>query len=111
VWVARTPANVARIVSALRAFGFTDPVLAAPLFLERDRIVRMGLPPFRIEIATTISGVAFADCYPRRIETSIDGVPVTVIDLANLRRNQMAAGRHKDLDDLENLPPVEEEAG
>ena len=111
VWVARTPANAARIVTALRAFGFTDPVLTAMLFLEQDRIVRMGLPPFRIEIATTISGVEFEACYRRRLEVSIDGVPVTVIDLASLRRNKKAAGRHKDLDDLENLPPADEADG
>jgi hypothetical protein len=34
----------------------------------------------------------------------IDGVPVAVIDLASLRRNKLAAGRNKDLNDLENLP-------
>lgn len=107
VWIARTSANADRMVGALRDFGFTDPVLTAPLFLGQDRIVRMGLPPFRIEIATTISGVEFSDCYPRRIDTSIDGVPVAVIDLASLRRNKKAAGRHKDLDDLENLPPAD----
>lgn len=104
VWVARTPENAMRVVAALRAFGFTDPVLTPALFLEPDRIVRMGLPPFRIEIATAISGVDFDSCHRRRIDASIDGVPVAVIDLASLRRNKQAAGRNKDLDDLEHLP-------
>lgn len=104
VWIARTRENAGRVVAALREFGFTDPVLTPDLFLEEDQIVRMGVPPFRIEIATTISGVDFASCYPDRVESTIDGVRVTVIDLLSLRRNKRAAGRHKDLDDLENLP-------
>jgi hypothetical protein len=104
VWIASTPENAQRTVAVLREFGFTDPVLTPGLFLERDRIVRMGVPPFRIEIATTISGVEFDPCYRSRIDAVIDGVPVPVIDLASLRRNKLAAGRNKDLDDLENLP-------
>lgn len=31
-------------------------------------------------------------------------VEVSVIDLAHLKTNKKAAARHKDLDDLENLP-------
>lgn len=104
VWIARTPDNANRMVTALHEFGFTDPVLTPELFLEQDRIVRMGVPPFRIEIATTISGVDFESCHRSRIDASIDGVPVAVIDLESLRRNKLAAGRNKDLDDLENLP-------
>ena len=104
VWIARTPDNAQRTVAALHEFGFTDPVLTPGLFLEQDRIVRMGVPPFRIEIATTISGVEFDDCYRSRIDAVIDGVAVPVIDLASLRRNKQAAGRNKDLDDLEHLP-------
>ena len=95
VWIASTPDNAQRTVAVLREFGFTDPVLTVGLFLERDRIVRMGVPPFRIEIATTISGVEFAPCYRSRVDAVIDGVPVAVIDLASLRRNKLAAGRNK----------------
>ena len=104
VWTGSTPDNARRTVAVLREFGFTDPILTPGLFLEPDRIVRMGVPPFRIEIATTISGVEFDGCYRSRIDAVIDGVPVAVIDLASLRRNKLAAGRNKDLDDLENLP-------
>jgi len=109
VWIARTPDNAARVVTALVAFGFNDPVLTSELFLKADQIIRMGKPPFRIEISTTISGVVFETCHARRVEALIDGLPVPVIDLVNLRRNKRASGRFKDLDDLENLPLVDEE--
>ena len=64
----------------------------------------MGVPPLRIELITTISGVAFADCYPERIIDTLDGIEVNLIDLQNLKLNKQASRRHKDLDDLEHLP-------
>jgi len=57
-----------------------------------------------IEIATSISGVDFQDCWSARIVDVLDGVEVNIIDLKHLKINKQAAGRHKDLDDLENLP-------
>lgn len=71
VWIARTGDNAQRTVAVLHEFGFTDPVLTPALFLEQDRIVRMGVPPFRIEIATTISGVEFDGCW--RVCAAISG--------------------------------------
>ncbi|MHB8835728.1 MAG: hypothetical protein ACYC9Y_08465 [Candidatus Methylomirabilia bacterium] len=48
--------------------------------------------------------MTFADCYRARLEARLDGVAVKLIDLEHLKLNKRAAGRHKDLDDLENLP-------
>jgi len=33
-----------------------------------------------------------------------DGTPIHFIGLEKLKQNKRASGRHKDLDDLENLP-------
>lgn len=103
VWVRVTPDNAAKLARAVREFGFESPELSTTLFLEPDRMIRMGTPPIRIEIATGISGVKFEDCYARRIVMDIQGLPVGVIGLDDLRANKQAAGRHKDLDDLEHL--------
>lgn len=78
--------------------------VSAQHFLEPNRIHRMGVPPFRIELLTHISGVTFAECWPRRQTALLEGIPVTVISLDNLRANKSASGRFKDLNDLENLP-------
>jgi hypothetical protein len=43
------PENASRIVDALREFGFDTPQLAPGLFLQDQRIVRMGNVPLRIE--------------------------------------------------------------
>ena len=74
------------------------------LFLEEDRIIRLGMPPFRIEVLTTISGVSFESCYEQRVLGVIDDVEVNIIDLENLKTNKKASGRAKDINDLENLP-------
>ena len=80
------------------------PELSAEIFLEEDRIVRMGLPPFRIDIHTTISGVTFEECYAARITDTIDEVEVSLISLHHLKTNKSASARLKDLSDLEHLP-------
>ena len=104
IWIAIHPNNAARIVTALREFGFAMPNLSPKLFLQDDSIVRMGVPPLRLEITTAISGVEFSECYAQRVKDVIDGVPVNFIDLQHLKINKKASGRHKDLDDLEHLP-------
>ncbi len=103
-WVAMTPDNANRVVEVLKEFGFDVPELSSDLFLDPDRIVRMGIEPLRIEVTTTISGVTFDECYRGRIETELDHIPVSVINLRDLRLNKQATGRAKDLADLENLP-------
>jgi len=103
VWIATNPDNAKRIVVALREFGFDFPELTEGLFLQENKIIRMGNPPLRIEISTGISGVKFNKCYTERIMDTLDGVEVPIISLENLKQNKKAAGRLKDLDDLENL--------
>jgi hypothetical protein len=104
VWVAVHPRNAERIVAALKQFGFDLPALSPDLFLKENQIIRMGVPPLRIEIATTISGVTFDECYVSRVVDVVDEVEINFIDLVHLKVNKQAAGRSKDLADLENLP-------
>ena len=104
IWVAVNPENADKIVVALKKFGFAVPELSAELFLRQNQIVRMGLPPMRIELTTTISGVNFEECYPARVVAELDDVKVNLIDLKHLKINKKASGRYKDLNDLENLP-------
>jgi predicted nucleotidyltransferase len=104
IWVASHDDNAIRLVEALRRFGFDVPELNKSLFLEPKHVVRMGVPPVRLEILSSIDGVEFPDCYSRRKTVEIDGVEVDVISLADLKTNKRASGRHQDLNDLEKLP-------
>jgi hypothetical protein len=91
-------------MQALRAFGFDLPALEPQLFVDPRSIVRFGTPPFRIEIMTSIDGVDYDTCSRRPSMFDVDGVAVPVISLDDLKTNKRAAGRHKDLADLDNLP-------
>lgn len=104
VWVSVSPQNASKLVRVFRRFGMRDAGLTSDLFLERGKIIRMGVPPMRIEVLTDIDGVDFAECYAARDVVWLDGQRINVISLRHLRRNKRAAGRHKDLDDLEHLP-------
>ena len=104
LWIAIHQRNAASIVQVLQEFGFTSGEVSTDLFLSENRVVRMGVPPLRIEILTSASGVDFDECYRARLRDTVDGIPIDFIDLDHLKRNKKAAGRHKDLDDLESLP-------
>lgn len=101
VWVAREPDNARRIVRALAEFGFA--AATESLFLEANQVVRMGVPPMRLEVLTTISGVDFDDCYTRRQIQQIGDLEIAVISPADLIANKRAAGRLKDLADVERI--------
>jgi hypothetical protein len=103
IWIAMNSENAEKVVTAVKQFGFNVPDLAVEMFLKPNQIIRMGVPPVRIEILTTISGVSFEECYPGRVVDELDGVEVNLISLRHLKINKKAFGRHKDLDDLENL--------
>jgi hypothetical protein len=104
VWVRATPDNAERVVQALRAFGFDLPALQPKLFVDPRSIVRFGTPPFRIEIMTSIDGVDYDTCRRRPSVFDVEGLTVPVISLDDLKANKRAAGRNKDLADLDNLP-------
>lgn len=104
IWVANTQKNAERLVSVLTEFGFDSPEISADLFTKEKSIVRMGVPPFKLEIITFIDGVSFDDCFPERQVAEIDDVSVSIIGYKHLKINKKASGRPKDINDLENLP-------
>lgn len=101
IWIAISPENAERLAQAVRDFGFAEADPAT--FLLPRKVIRMGVPPLRLEILTSISGVKFEECYSRRLKAELDGVTVNLIRLDDLKRNKQASGRLKDLLDLEQL--------
>ena len=72
--------------------------------LEKNKVIRIGVPPVRLEVITSASGVNFDKCYSNREVFEIDGIPINIISLEDLKKNKSSVGRHKDLDDIEHLP-------
>jgi hypothetical protein len=105
VWVQPERANAERVWAALDKFG--APLLDHGLTLEdlhrEGTVYQMGLPPFRIDVLTAISGCSFEEAWAGRLEQSLDGRPIPFLGLEDLLRNKRAAGRTKDLLDIELL--------
>lgn len=104
LWMAVDLRNAASLVRLIRKFGFDVPELKKELFLNKGRIIRMGIEPNRIELLTEISACDFDDCYRRRVVGQISGIRVSLISLPDLKINKRASGRNKDLADLDFLP-------
>ena len=104
IWIELSESNSKKIASASRDFGMPEKAISEELFLETNKVIRMGVPPVRLEVITSASGVDFNECYSNREVFEIDGIPINVISLQDLKKNKRAVGRHKDLDDIEHLP-------
>lgn len=103
IWVEMTPANAEKLVSALDQFGFGSLGITPGDFLEEDQIIQLGYPPERIDLLTSMPGVAFEICFESRNQVEIGGVTVNFINLQDLIANKRASGRAQDIADVENL--------
>lgn len=103
IWVNPTPENATRIVRVLADFGVASLGHTAADFTQHDVVVQIGVSPIRIDVLTAIDGVGFSDCYPNRQTAVLDGVPIAVIGIHDLRRNKASTGRAKDQEDLRLL--------
>jgi predicted nucleotidyltransferase len=103
IWIAVSAENAAKMAQLVREFGFETPEVNESIFLQKGRMIRMGIEPVRIEILTEISGCDFAACFANRVKGSLDGEAVNIISLPDLIRNKLKTGRLKDLDDAQKL--------
>lgn len=104
IFVSREIENAEKLVNALRDFGFATNELSTGIFTQEKSLVRMGVPPMKIEITNFIDGVEFEEAFAERVVGEIDEIEVSLIGLRLLKINKKASGRFKDLNDLENLP-------
>jgi hypothetical protein len=103
-WVKPTVENAKKIISTLIEFGFEGYDISESDFLKKDSVVQLGYPPNRIDIITGITGVNFEECYKSRKEIYAEKIKINFISLHHLRLNKKAAGRDRDITDLNNLP-------
>ena len=105
VWIDPSPDNARRVWEALANFG--APLRALGIeeadFVRPDTVTQFGMPPWRIDILTSVSGVSFEEAWNGRVEGEFDGVRVPFLGRAEFIRNKRSSGRKKDLGDLEAL--------
>lgn len=106
IWIEPEATNAQRVWQALTRFG--APVLDLGVTLDDlqrpDTVVQLGLPPNRIDLLTTITGVPdFESAWLGRVEHTVGAQRVPFLGRAALIQNKRATGRRKDLADLEAL--------
>ncbi len=105
IFVRPTPENARRVLAALGRFG--APVEAHGVrqgdFATPDTVYQMGLPPRRIDVLTSISGVTFDEAWSDRVRVQLEGRDLDFIGPNALLANKKAAGRDKDVADAKLL--------
>ncbi len=99
LWVKPETANGERVMKALRTFGAPVKNLSADDFTRQDAVVQIGAAPQRIDVMTTLDGVAFDTARARRLDVELDGIRIPVLSRSDLATNKRAVGRPQDIAD------------
>jgi hypothetical protein len=105
IWVNRTKENYLKLTQAFQEFGLPifDMTESKFLDIETADVFSYGRPPVSIDIITKLKGVEFNEAYPQAQIFNEEGLMIRFLHLNNLIEAKKAAGRHKDLDDIEKL--------
>ena len=95
--------NARRIMNALNDFGFGSIGITPSDFEHQDRVVQLGVSPVRIDIVTSITGVAWEKVIAGAIAGRYGETPVLYIGLNEFIENKKAIGRQRDMADIEAI--------
>lgn len=97
------PENAAKVVAALKEFGFGDLGVSESDFTRADQVIQLGRAPNRIDLLTSISGVTIDEAFSAPVMAELDHLPVSFLSKPLLIANKRAVGRARDLADLHDL--------
>jgi hypothetical protein len=103
IFVKPATQNARRIMVALNAFGFGSVGLTEADFESPDKVVQLGVPPVRIDIITSLTGVSWEEAFSGRVVGKYGDLAVYYIGREQFIANKRAIGRTKDLADLDAL--------
>jgi hypothetical protein len=103
VWIDATPENARRVMRALADFGAPLTGVAEADFSAEGVVYQIGVPPGRIDVLTTLSGLTFEEAWPGRQRHAFGPIDVDFIGRDAFLRNKRAVGRAKDLGDIEGM--------
>lgn len=100
--------NAERLLRAIADFGFPVESLSPTQVVERDRLIEMGVPPIQIHVMSHIDGVTWHDVWTGRVPAHTGTTSIAFIGREAFLANKRAAGRPKDLADLDALRDVDD---
>jgi len=103
IYVKPDSQNAEKIVYALNDFGFGSLNLTIEDFSQPDTVIQLGVPPHRIDLITSITGVTWDKAFENRIAGKYGDLEVFFLGRNEYIQNKKATGRKKDLADLESI--------
>jgi hypothetical protein len=103
VLVCIRPPDQERLYQCLREFGIPAHLVAAEEFLGEDFVFHFGIPPWRVDLLTSIPGVDFVKAYEERVQMPLGEYQADCLSKEWLIRAKRASGRPQDLLDIEAL--------
>jgi hypothetical protein len=103
VFVRPTEENGHRLLAVIAAFGFPTAPISAADIVAGTKVVEMGVPPVQIHVMSQIDGVTWDEVWQSRESGQFGSQLVAFIGREAFLRNKRAAGRPKDLADVEAL--------
>jgi hypothetical protein len=95
--------NAKQIMRVLDEFGFGSVGIETSDFEYENKVIQLGVPPVRIDIITSISGVTWDEASSSKVKGQYGNIPVYYIGIDQFIKNKRTIGRKKDLADLEAL--------
>ena len=95
--------NAKKIIEAIKEFGFESLGLTVEDFSSQKRVIQLGVPPVRIDILTSLTGITWEQVSSNRVKGEYGDIPVYFIGKNELIENKKSLGRHKDLADIESI--------
>lgn len=105
IWVNRTKANYKKLVMAFMDFKMPVFDMTEENFLYHPSwdVFRFGRKPVAIDIMTKMAELNFEKCSLVAQQYNDEGLIINLVHYDDLIKAKKAAGRYKDLNDLENL--------
>ena len=100
------------MLHALGDFGAPISDLRVGDFATPHDGFMMGAPPRRVDVLTSIDGVAFQDAWPRRVFADVaPDLAAPFLSLNDLLYNKRSSGRPQDLADIDALEHLDAPSG
>ncbi len=104
IWVKKTPDNYVRIAAAFKQFGMSLFDMTEERFMSNVYDVwSFGREPVKIELMTAVKGLDFEDAFGKAVFYNEGGLVIRFLHINNLIQAKKASGRHRDIDDIEQL--------
>jgi hypothetical protein len=104
ILVRSSETNSQAVYKALAQFGAPLAGISPEDFVGKpDQFFQLGVEPDRIDILQSIPGISFEEAYQDATIGLVEGVSVRFISREHLITNKLAAGRPRDIGDVDEL--------